>query len=590
MVLTPKFTTINEVIHGLDGCEQYGARFIEKSGEIPYFTYHELFSRVRSVAGTLQRLGLKKQDRVAIILPTSIHFLSTFLGIQLAGGIPAALYPPVRLGRLTEYFIRTQRMLTKIGARFLITDSRVRKLLGPAVESVPVLEKVMDADKLLGNDPWSPVEVNPESPAFLQFSSGTTVEPKAVCISHINLLHNLEMIAHFFRMLSDQEAKAAQGGVCWLPLYHDMGLVGCSYIGLYYPGTVTYIGPEQFIARPRIWLQTLSRYKGVISPAPNFAYGLCLSKIKDEDMKGVDLSSWEIALNGAEPIDTEMMNRFCDRFARWGFRKEAMTPVYGLAEAGLAVSFSDFRTLPAVDEFDRDVLSEEGRAVPGKGRSLPSLGKPMIGLAVEIWDEDGTPLQDGHVGKIMVRGPSITRGYFNDPDITASTIRDGWLDTGDLGFFHDGNLYVAGRIKDLIIVRGRNYSPQEIEELLTGVDGMRTGCAVAVSQMVEDEGEQLIVLAERDARSQVSNEELISQIEERIVTGISLTPYHVEILAPGTLPRTSSGKMRRADALRMFQTGELLPPERMSTLKVFKEIGKSQIAWGRFWVKRKLQG
>jgi acyl-CoA synthetase (AMP-forming)/AMP-acid ligase II len=362
------------------------------------------------------------------------------------------------------------------------------------------------------------------------------------------------------------------------------------YIGLYYPGTVTYIGPEQFIARPRIWLQTLSRYKGVISPAPNFAYGLCLSKIKDEDMEGVDLSSWEIAFNGAEPIDTEVMKKFCERFARWGFRKETMTPVYGLAEAGLAVSFSDPRTEPVVTEFDRDVLATEGKAIAGKGRSLPSLGKPMPGLSVEIWDEDSKPVEEGTIGRIMVRGPSITRGYFNDPEVTARTIRGGWLDTGDLGFRYKGNIYIAGRAKDLIIIRGRNYAPQEIEELLAGVEGMRTGCVVAVSQMVGEEGEQLIVLAERDARTQLPDEKIASEIKERIISGISLTPYHIEILAPGTLPRTSSGKMRRADALRMFQTGELIPPERMNTLKVFKEIGKSQIAWGRFWIKKKIRG
>jgi len=447
---------------------------------------------------------------------------------------------------------------------------------------------VLDAGKLCGNDPWSPVEVDPDSPAFLQFSSGTTVEPRAVTISHTNLLYNIEMIAHFFRMLTDQEAKARQGGVCWLPLYHDMGLVGCMYVGLYYPGTVTYIGPELFIARPRIWLQTLSRYRGVTSPAPNFAYGLCLAKIKDEDMQGVDLSSWEIAFNGAEPIDTEVMKRFCDRFARWGFRAEAMTPVYGLAEAGLAVSFSDPRCTPLVTEFDRDALAAHGKAVPGKGRLLPSVGRPMPGLTVEIWDERDRPLEDSLVGRIMVRGPSITRGYFNDPEITARTIRNGWLDTGDLGFRYRGDLYIAGRAKDLIIIRGRNYAPQEIEELLAGVQGIRTGCAVAVSQMVSGEGEQLIILAERDARSTRADDAIAAEIRERIVSGISLTPYHIEILEPGTLPRTSSGKLRRGDALRMFQTGGLTPPDRVNTLKVLKEMGKSQIAWGRFWLRRKL--
>lgn len=585
MELKLKRQTMVEVLLDLEGCTRYGARFVDRSGQSTFYTYDEVLKRAKAVAGTLQAGGLAPGDRVAIVLPTSIHFLDIFLGTQLAGGIPAALYPPVRLGRLSEYFARTQRMITKIGARLLVTDSRIRKLLGPAAEGASCLEKVLDVETLRSSAPFSPARPDPESPAFLQFSSGTTVEPKAVMISHVNLLANLEMIDTFFRRFSDKEAE--QGGVCWLPLYHDMGLVGCMGIGLYHPGTVTYIGPEVFVAKPKIWLQTLSRYKALISPAPDFAYGLCLTKVKDADMEGVDLSNWKIALNGAEPIDVEGMLRFCDRFARWGFRREAMTPVYGLAEAGLAVTFSDPRVPPVVTEFDRDLLSEQGRAVPGKGRLLPSVGRPMQGLRVEIRDDQDQSLPEGWVGRIVVSGPSITRGYFNDPETTRKTIRNGWLDTGDLGFIHNGDLYIAGRAKDLIIIRGRNYAPQEIEEVLAGVEGLRTGCTVAVSQMIEGQGEQLVVLAERDIRSDRPEEEIQAEIRERIRSELALSPYHVEILEPGTLPRTSSGKMRRADALRMFLAGELLPPEKMNTIKMLKEIGKSQIAWGRFWLRRK---
>ncbi|MEW6444120.1 MAG: fatty acyl-AMP ligase [bacterium] len=588
MQLKGRRETIVEVLLDLEGCTRYGVRFLDRSGEPTFYTYDDVLKRARAVAGTLQAGGLAPGDRVAIILPTSIHFLDIFLGTQLAGGIPAALYPPVRLGRLTEYFARTRRMIGKIGARLLVSDSRVRKLLGPVAEGVPCLENVLDVETLRSGPQGVPVKPKPDAPAFLQFSSGTTIEPKAVMISHVNLIANLEMIDSFFRRFNDREAE--QGGVCWLPLYHDMGLVGCMYIGLYHPGTVTYIGPEVFVAKPRIWLQTMSRYKALISPAPDFAYGLCLTKIKDQDLEGVDLSNWRIALNGAEPIDVQGMQRFCDRFARWGFRREAMTPVYGLAEAGLAVTFSDPRVPPLVGEFDRDALSEEGRAAPGKGRSLPSVGRPMEGLEVQLWDETGEPVPEGCVGRIMVRGPSITKGYFNDPEITARTICNGWLDTGDLGFRHEGNLYIAGRAKDLIIIRGRNYAPQEIEEVAGGVDGLRTGCSVAVSQMIESQGEQLIVLAERDIRSSRPEAEIETEIRERILAELSLSPYHVQILEPGTLPRTSSGKMRRADALRMFLAGELLPPEKMNTIKMLKELGKSQIAWGRYWLQKRKAG
>ncbi len=586
MHLRPKANTITEVLLGLEKCTQYGARFVSRGEETTYYTYEEVIKRAKAVAGTLQQGGLRPGDRVGIILATSIHFLDIFLGTQLAGGIPSALYPPVRLGRLAEYFQRTRRMLTKIGTRYLVTDSRIKKLLGPAVEDVECLEEVLNVEKLVTDAKWTPPgETDPDTPAFLQFSSGTTVEPKAVTVSHTNLLYNLEMMESVFREYSEEYSR--YGGVCWLPLYHDMGLVGCLYNGLYHPGNVTYISPEIFIARPRIWLRTMSRYKAVISPAPDFAYGLCLKKVKDKDLEGVDLSNWEAALNGAEPINTEGMMQFCDRFSKWGFRAEAMTPVYGLAEAGLAVSFSSFRVPPLLTEFDREMLGEQGRAVPGKGRVLPSVGPPLPDVEVELRDEEGRTVPEGWVGKIAVRGPSITNGFYNDPDTTSKTIQDGWLDTGDLGFFHEGNLYIAGRVKDLIIIRGRNYAPQEVEELVQDVEGLRLGCSIAVSHMTDSEGEQLIVLAEKEARSKRPEEEIVEEIKDRILSGISLTPYHVQILDPGTLPRTSSGKMRRAGALDMFLTGELLPPEKMGVLKMFKEVGKSQLAWGRFWLNKR---
>jgi acyl-CoA synthetase (AMP-forming)/AMP-acid ligase II len=281
------------------------------------------------------------------------------------------------------------------------------------------------------------------------------------------------------------------------------------------------------------------------------------------------------------------MRLFAERFVKWGFRPQAMTPVYGLAEAGLAVTFSDPLREPLVTEFDREQLSAEGRADPGKGRVMPSVGRPLPGVQVRIADENDNPVDSGNVGKILVRGESITPGFFNDPELTAEAIRDGWLDTGDLGFFHEGELYIAGRAKDLIIIRGRNYAPQEIEELLLDVPGVRPGCAVAVSQPVEGEGEQLIILAEKDVRHPVAEEDLCAAIRNRVTAGISLTPYLVQVLEPGTLPRTSSGKLRRSDALRMFLSGTLVPAERITALKLFADLTKSQVAWGRFFLRRK---
>ncbi len=574
-----------DVLIGLSSQTRIGARFVRRNGAAEFYPYRDILASAQAAAAGLQKRGIKPGDRVALILPTSRGFLDAFLGCQLAGAIPAALYPPFRFGKLDEYFVRTRQMLNKIGARMLITDARVRKLLGPVASGVETLQSAIDVTDLAsGGDQWRPPEVHLDDPAFLQFSSGSTREPKAVIMTHRSLIANLEMMAAALRAVPNTNAE--NGGVCWLPLYHDMGLVGCMLTGLYYPATVTYISPEDFIVDPSLWFKTISRYKAIISPAPHFAYRLCYAKVRDQDMEGVDLSSWRLALNGAEPIEVEGMRLFQERFSKWGFQSQAMTPVYGLAEAGLAVTFSDLAKPPLITEFDRDLLATEQKASPGSGRPLPSVGRRLPGLDVQIWDDNNRAVNDTYVGRIVVRGASITPGFFNDPELTQAAIKDGWLDTGDLGFFYDENLYISGRAKDLIIIRGRNYAPQEIEDLLFDVPGVRTGCAVAVSAAVGSEGEQLIILAEKDVRRPVPETDLAAAISERILSGLQLRPYLVQILEPGTLPRTSSGKFRRADALRMFVAGELVPPDKVNALKMFVELGKSQIAWSRFHLRK----
>jgi fatty-acyl-CoA synthase len=584
--LALKGETLPEILLNLETCTRWGARFVTPSEEATFYPYRDVLHRAQNAAAALQARGLRRGDRVALILSTSIEFFDSLLGVQLAGGIPAALYPPFRLGKLDEYFTRLRKMLAKIGARFLITEGRIKRLLGPGVVGVQSLEEVLEAKDLQnGGGRWQPVDVDPAQPAFLQFSSGTTVEPKAVMVTHTNLLANLTMMERC--LVYRDESEIDNGCVCWLPLYHDMGLVGCLYLGMYYPGTVTYMGPDTFLARPAIWLRTLSRYKSAISPAPHFAYSLCASKIKDEEMEGVDLSRWRAALNGAEPIESDGIQRFSERFARWGFKPTAMTPVYGLAEAGLGVTFTELDDLPRFTEFSREGLWNGGTAHPGPGRRIVSVGRPLPGVEVTIRDDQEQIAPEGRVGRIWVKGPSITKGYWESPELTANIIHGDWLDTGDLGFFHEGELYIAGRAKDLIIIRGRNYAPQEMEELLLDVEGIRKGCAVAVSTMFESEGEQLIILAERDPRSKRPEAEVVAEVGHRLLKGLSLKPRDVELLDPGTLPRTSSGKLRRSEALRQFLAGELVPPEKVNALKLLFEVGKSQLAWAKFRAEKK---
>jgi acyl-CoA synthetase (AMP-forming)/AMP-acid ligase II len=579
--MTPKAVTVLEILSSMEGCTRFGARFVSASEQAEFYTYGEVLRRARASAAFLQSRGLKPGDHVAIILPTGVEFFDAFLGTQLAGAVPTALYPPFRLGKLDEYFTRLRRMLKRIDARFLITEKRIKRLIGEGVAGVSSLRAVIEAGDLAAEPGQpGPVAVDPDSPAFFQFSSGSTSDPKAVVVSHRGLACNLAMMQH--SLVYRDESEIENGCVCWLPLYHDMGLVGCLYLGLYYPATMTYLGPDAFLGRPALWLRTISRYKAAISPAPNFAYAYCVNKIRDEELDGVDLSRWRAALNGAEPIDPESVRAFTARFARWGLPPAAITPVYGLAEAGLAVSFTRLDDPPLITEFDRDLLATEARAVRGQGRRLVAVGSSLPGVAVEIRDNDDHVLPEGSVGRIVIKGPSVTSGYFDDPEATAKAIRDGWLDTGDLGFFFEENLYVAGRVKDLIIIRGRNFAPQEVEELLLTVPGLRAGCAVAVGGVVEGQGEQLIVLAESDNRHPRNAEEVIAEVRSRIRAGLALSPHHVELLPPGTLPRTSSGKLRRAEALRQFVAGELVPPEKVTALKLLLEMGKSRLAWSRF--------
>lgn len=334
--------------------------------------------------------------------------------------------------------------------------------------------------------------------------------------------------------------------------------------------------------RPAIWLRAISRYGGTISPAPNFAYALGADRITDAEVEGVDLSSWRIALNGAEPVTPTVLERFVARFAAYGLRPEALTPVYGLAEATLAVTFSDLEIPFTWRSFARAGLAEEGVArVASAGIPLVSLGRALPGFALRIADEDGEPVADGRLGRLLVRGPSLMDGYFQRPEATAAVFTDGWLDTGDTGFLYDDDLYLYGRSKDLIILRGRNHAPQEIEPCLDDLEGVRTGCCAAVGVVPEgDDGERLLVLVER-GRNPPAEGLLAERVSRRLSDKLGLVPWKVVVLAPGTLPRTSSGKIRRREAGERFLGGSLLPPQQVTFWRLLREMLRSRVSMAR---------
>lgn len=566
-----------------------GIRFVARDESATWHGWGDVRARAEAVAGGLVAAGIAPGDRIALIYPTGIDFFAALFGTLLAGAVPVPLYPPVRLGRLDEYFRRTARMLELARARLVLADPRVQRILGEAIAiaqppfGCKTLDQLPKAASAAVSFP--PVPIRPDDLALVQYSSGTTVDPKPVALSHRAIVAQIDALNRFWSDTPEHKHSC----VSWLPLYHDMGLIGCVFPALSRDASLTLIGPELFIARPALWLSALSKYRGTISPAPNFGYALCLSRVSDEEVEGLDLSAWEAALNGAEAAVPATMRAFAARFARHGFRAEALTPVYGLSEAALAVTFSDLAEPFVAERFDREALAREGQArVDPEGREISSVGRPLPGYAVRVADENGLAVPDGTIGRVWASGPSLMTGYLDQPEATGHALREGWLDTGDLGFLHRGDLYLTGRAKDVVILRGRNYAPEEIERAVDSVPGVRTGCAVAASFLPEGaDGEQLVLLVE-SARG-VSAERraaLPRACRDAVLGAVGVPVGELALLAPGTLPRTSSGKLRRGEALRLHLAGELAPPEKVTPLRLAGAFARSGLAYARLRLKK----
>ncbi|MEM8929669.1 MAG: AMP-binding protein, partial [Acidobacteriota bacterium] len=473
-------------------------------------------------------------------------------------------------------------------------DARVRRLLGPTIERAAVPLGCRTPASLRFDGAAPTIGVDADDLALVQFSSGTTVAPKPVALSHRAIIAQVEALNSFW---PDDDA-VRHSGVSWLPLYHDMGLIGCIFPALERPSVLTLIGPEIFVTKPALWLRAISRYRATISVAPNFAYALCVDRIRDDQLDDVDLASWRVALNGAEAVSPGVLRAFQERFAAWGFRPEALTPVYGLSEATLGVTFSRLDQPFRAERFDREALAEGRAVVTPDGRELIAVGQPLPGTAIRIVDATGDELSVGHIGRVQARGPSIMDGYLDRPDATADALSsDGWLDTGDLGFLHvapaqDGDggsdLFLVGRAKDVLILRGRNHDPAEVEHTVDTVAGARKGCAVAVGYRGEDadtESLWLFVEHARDAASDVLDR-LPERCAEAVLAGAGLRAESVFVVAPGTLPRTSSGKLRRSETLRRHLAGELDAPKAVTPVRLAGELVRSTLAHARARARR----
>ncbi|HXY41850.1 MAG TPA: AMP-binding protein, partial [Vicinamibacteria bacterium] len=428
----------------------------DEDGSEQALSYGRLWREAAAVAGGLVARGVRRGDTVALMLPTGFDFLRAFAGIQLARAVPVPIYPPLRLDRLQEYARRQSAILADAGVGLLVTVPRARPVVSLLSPSVPTLRAVLTADQLANEgDPVAAAQGEGGDPALIQYTSGSTGRPKGVLLTHDNLLANIRAI------VAGIDISPTDVGVSWLPLYHDMGLIGSWLLCLHQGVPLTLMPPTAFLARPERWLWAIHQRAATLSPAPNFAYELCARRIPDGALEGLDLSSWRAAFNGAEPVSPATLERFIRRFGRCGFRREAMLPVYGLAENSVALAVPPPGRGPRIDRVSRDVFQREGRASPGAEEDASALqfvsaGSPLPAHELRVVDDAGAELPERAVGRLVFRGPSATSGYYRQPEATAAiTLPGGWLDSGDLAYLADGELYVCGRRKDLVIKGGR---------------------------------------------------------------------------------------------------------------------------------------
>ena len=519
----------------------------------------ELDRQARHVAAVLKEAGATGGTAV-LLFPPGPEYVIAFWGCLYAGVIAVPAYPP----QDNRHAARIQRILQDAGARFILTSSLLRAPLAAQVAGYPitVLAPLAEPADLSGD--WREPRINGGSLAFLQYTSGSTGSPRGVMLSHANLLYTSEFIRKSFAITPDDRM------VSWLPPYHDMGLIGGILQPIYAGCSTVMMTPVHFLQRPIRWLRAISRHRGTISGGPNFAYDLCLRKVTAEQRAELDLSSWQVALNGAEPVQARTLREFSATFSAQGFRERAFYPCYGLAEATLMVAGGRRDSAPVIGSFDPAEL-EAGRARitdADGGHALVGCGRSQLDQEIRIVDpETDTPRADGEVGEIWVTGPSVATGYWRHKEESVATFaghvaetgEGPYLRTGDLGFLHDGELFVTGRIKDLIIIRGRNHYPQDIEEAAAAIDpALRPGGGAAFSVTVNgDEALVIVHEVQRTAVRSVDTEAVERAMRIAIAEQFGLQVHEVVLLRPAGLPKTSSGKVQRRACRQQYLDGDL---------------------------------
>lgn len=543
--------------------ERTAFTFTDEAGVETQWSYAQLDARAAAVARELSQQATPG-DRAALVFPPGLEFIAAFFGCLYAGVTPVpATFPKPR--RASP---RLDAIVADCDASAILTTAAALETVqldqqSPAVRNC----RWIAVDGLSTTRPAEVRSARRDDLAFLQYTSGSTSEPRGVMISHGNLLANLETIRRGFGLQVAGPGDQPQSGVFWLPAYHDMGLIGGILTPMYVGGTSHLLAPAAFLRRPLSWLEKMSATNSAISGAPNFAYQLCADKLTAEQAAALDLSRWQVAFCGAEPIDPAALEAFAAALAPSGFRREAFYPCYGLAEATLLVSGGHAAGSGAVLKVDRDEIAA-GRAVPAANgtpaKSLVNCGQPLGGVEAAIVDpQTGERVADGAIGEIWVAGASVAAGYWNRPQDNyaafAARLPDSdatYLRTGDLGFLHEGSLFVTGRLKDVIIIRGRNLYPQDIEQTVQDADpAVDAGAAFAVVRGAEDQ----LVVVHQVGREHRRNDltPVLKAIRAAIVDEYELDPAVIVLLRPGGLPLTTSGKVQRNRCRELFETGEL---------------------------------
>jgi fatty-acyl-CoA synthase len=552
--------------------------------------FTRLLEEALVVAGSLHAEGLEPWERVAIIVPDARPFLTTFIGASLAGLVPVPLYPPVRLDHFEAYLRATAPAIRVSHSAAILTTSQLRRVFGHLQAEAKSVRTVLAVEKLSGPALPKPVRSSLDDPVFFQFTSGSTSDPKGVVLTHRNLAENCHAIAgpHGLALSADDR------GFSWLPLFHDMGLIGMALTVLYAGVSTTFISPLAFLKRPSVWLRAMASERATISFAPNFAYDLCVRRVRPDEVAGLDLSHWRVAGCGAEPVRASTLKAFAEKFASVGFREEAFLPCYGMAEHTLAVTFPPLNRVPRVDIVKGEALAVSRKAIPidgaddeGVRTELVSCGRPFPKHEVRVADERGHAVPERHVGQILLKGPSVFHGYIGREAQSRDTLAHGWLHSGDLGYLVDGELYVCGRVKDTIIVNGRNYYPQDLEQSAADVADVKKGRVVAFGTGAAEGRERIVVVVESSTSS--PRDDLAGRVRAGIVDATGVLVDEVVVAPPGTIPKTTSGKLQRVRVREQFEAGTLLKPkDKTSRARLVGHAVKTQFVYARSHASRLL--